>query len=216
MALWCVSFPLLATPTPLTPGRTRGELYRTAVLRSTPAAAWYAQNAWCVKCNLFGDSPCRDDYLAFNVHRERMADAAAAASATATPGSAAGTGVGIGSAAGVEEATALDDYLGRRLMACFMGHTDLLTPQRLAAAERAAVAAQGPGKGGSPPPYTGPTHTVVAQLQSRLGALAEVAASLAPPPHLAHTPAPVPPMSTKDLATALLEEVRVLAKALSH
>ena len=36
------------------------------------AAKWYADNAWCLKCNLFAGSACAADYIAFNVHKERL------------------------------------------------------------------------------------------------------------------------------------------------
>lgn len=200
--------------------RVRGETYRSGIVKATPAAAWYAANEWCVKCNLFGDSPCREDYLAFNVHRERMAEAGATSTGgpgtTSAGGSAGGSGPSTSGLPpfGPEEATLLDDYIGSRLMTCFMSNPTILTPDRMRAAERAAVLSR---PAPPPAPHTGSTHDVLAELRSRLGALEAVSSTVSPPPHLANVPVPAPSnMSTRELSARLLFEVRQVEKALGH
>jgi hypothetical protein len=214
--------------------RAQGAAYRSALLSHTAIPDWYAANAWCAKCNLFAGTPCATDYVAFNLHRDRTsptrstgsgagpagsagfpsATSASSAGASASASSAAaGGGDGACTGLAAEDAAAMDNYLGLRLMTCFMANPDIVSPTRIAAAEAAAAAAAAAARG--PALYTGSTRAVVDELRERCRVLGWAAAAAAVVPGSPAIPAPPaqPRLSTKELALALRKEAGVIERA---
>ncbi len=158
---------------------------------ASAVASWFADNAWCLKCNVFGASPCAADYMAFNVLLESNPSEAEEARIVTFFGEH-GQSSTLASAAQVCAQRRLNGDVacvgaGSAISQCLRSDPDILSKKRLGAAERKAAehVAGLRKKLGLPEPSSGLSTTeLIGDIHRRLRIISGSVDSMLPPPWL--------------------------------